>query len=252
VLVVNSSSSFASAFAAGLSSQPVHTDVGPQRASTSSDLSRSILAINICGNNILEPGEECDDGNTRDFDGCSADCLLERGTCGDGVVEQALGEQCEPSTHDPSLPYGCDNTCHLILVSCGDGQLDPGEACDQGPNNSNVPGAYCRTNCSFARCGDGIVDGLQGEECDDGNRVNGDGCSSDCKRESGAGPVLGAQVYNLPTTPLPSPQPPYGQPQQTVVYAQPPVVSQTGPGSLAAMASGAAAGAAFMRRRKDR
>jgi hypothetical protein len=31
------------------------------------------------------------------------------------------------------------------------------------------------------RCGDGHVD--QGEECDDGNNVNGDGCSADCKKE---------------------------------------------------------------------
>jgi cysteine-rich repeat protein len=36
----------------------------------------------------------------------------------------------------------------------------------------------CRTNCTIPRCGDGILDG--GEVCDDGNNVNGDGCSSDC------------------------------------------------------------------------
>jgi cysteine-rich repeat protein len=31
------------------------------------------------------------------------------------------------------------------------------------------------------RCGDGVVDGSAGEICDDGNNVNGDGCSADCK-----------------------------------------------------------------------
>lgn len=31
----------------------------------------------LCGNEIVEPGEECDDGNTMDGDGCSANCLLE-------------------------------------------------------------------------------------------------------------------------------------------------------------------------------
>ena len=30
-----------------------------------------------CGNNILETGEECDDGNTNDGDGCSSTCQIE-------------------------------------------------------------------------------------------------------------------------------------------------------------------------------
>ncbi|HEX2876629.1 MAG TPA: hypothetical protein VHP33_35505, partial [Polyangiaceae bacterium] len=28
----------------------------------------------VCGNNATEPGEECDDGNTKSGDGCTADC----------------------------------------------------------------------------------------------------------------------------------------------------------------------------------
>src|SRR5262249_25789106 len=32
-------------------------------------------------------------------------------------------------------------------------------------------------------CGDSVVDELFGEQCDDGNRTNGDGCSSVCERE---------------------------------------------------------------------
>ncbi|MFH1728951.1 MAG: myxococcus cysteine-rich repeat containing protein, partial [Pseudomonadota bacterium] len=31
----------------------------------------------LCGNGIIEPGEECDDGNQEDGDGCSAQCLIE-------------------------------------------------------------------------------------------------------------------------------------------------------------------------------
>lgn len=31
----------------------------------------------ICGNDVLEPGEECDDGNTADDDGCSANCRVQ-------------------------------------------------------------------------------------------------------------------------------------------------------------------------------
>ena len=33
----------------------------------------------VCGNGILEPGEECDDGNTVSGDGCSSTCQIE--TC---------------------------------------------------------------------------------------------------------------------------------------------------------------------------
>ena len=35
------------------------------------------------------------------------------------------------------------------------------------------------------KCGDGIWDKDLGEECDDGNIINGDGCSLSCKCESG-------------------------------------------------------------------
>jgi cysteine-rich repeat protein len=33
----------------------------------------------VCGNGVLEPGEECDDGNLDYFDGCSGACLIETG-----------------------------------------------------------------------------------------------------------------------------------------------------------------------------
>ena len=32
-----------------------------------------------CGNGILDPGEECDDGNNVYLDGCSGVCLIEGG-----------------------------------------------------------------------------------------------------------------------------------------------------------------------------
>lgn len=35
---------------------------------------------------------------------------------------------------------------------------------------------------SLSRCGDGVVEGI--ETCDDGNRVNGDGCTNACRREA--------------------------------------------------------------------
>src|SRR5215470_12784224 len=46
----------------------------------------------LCGNGHLDPGEQCDDGNTSDTDACTSICLPAR--CGDGVVEADV-EQCD-------------------------------------------------------------------------------------------------------------------------------------------------------------
>jgi cysteine-rich repeat protein len=46
-----------------------------------------------CGNQIINPGETCDDGNTKGGDGCSATCQLEPGTvCGDAVDLNAVAK----------------------------------------------------------------------------------------------------------------------------------------------------------------
>ncbi|MDC0717908.1 DUF4215 domain-containing protein [Nannocystis bainbridge] len=59
---------------------------------------------------------------------------------------------------------------------CGDGQLDPGELCDDGNVLNNDA---CTNSCKFATCGDGFV--LAGtEECDDGNGIDGDDCTNMC------------------------------------------------------------------------
>lgn len=70
-----------------------------------------------------------------------------------------------------------------MSARCGDGEIDPDEACDDGAANADAPDA-CRTNCLTPACGDGIVDA--GEECDDGARVGGDGCDDRCVVETGA------------------------------------------------------------------
>ena len=59
---------------------------------------------------------------------------------------------------------------------CGDGNVDPGEACDLGPANADT--GACKTDCTVAACGDGYKG--PGEACDDGNNNNGDGCNGDC------------------------------------------------------------------------
>ena len=82
---------------------------------------------------------------------------------------------------------------------CGNGTLEAGESCDEGPRNGLFYGdgsgcsrtcthePICRNNgvtgpCSTT-CGDGNVD--PGEACDDGNQLNNDGCSATCTVETG-------------------------------------------------------------------
>ena len=57
--------------------QPVDCDDGSQCTEDSCDDEKGCLHVPFapcCGNGILEPGEECDDGNEVGGDGCEADC----------------------------------------------------------------------------------------------------------------------------------------------------------------------------------
>jgi cysteine-rich repeat protein len=67
------------------------------------------LAAPVCGNAMVEMGEECDDGNTRDNDGCSSQCRYEY--CGDGIVQAALGEECDDGGYRND--DGCDMFCQI-------------------------------------------------------------------------------------------------------------------------------------------
>ncbi len=71
--------------------------------------------------------------------------------------------------------------------SCGDGVVNDGEACDDG---NTVAGDGCSANCAIespAICGNGVVE--PGEYCDDNNTDDGDGCSAECQNECGNGVV---------------------------------------------------------------
>jgi cysteine-rich repeat protein len=130
---------------------------------------RAAARCNIphCGNGALDPGEQCDDGNTVNGDGCDSNCTFPR--CGNGVIDS--GEQCD----DGNAANGdaCETDC--TRPRCGNGIVDVGEQCDDG---NSVNGDACDTNCTMPRCGNGAVD--PGEQCDDGNAVNGDACDTNC------------------------------------------------------------------------
>ena len=124
-----------------------------------------------CGNGVIDAGESCDDGNLDTGDGCGADCQVESGW-------RCTGE-----------PSRCEKLC-------GNGTVDPGEDCDGtnlgGQTCTSIPGGFtggqlgCGPDCRFdtsncSTCGNG--DPEPGEQCDDGNREDGDGCSSACQWE---------------------------------------------------------------------
>lgn len=66
----------------------------------------------LCGNGILEPTEECDDGNVLNGDGCSAACKIEipKGpVCGNGIIESP--EACDDG--NTVSGDGCSSVCKI-------------------------------------------------------------------------------------------------------------------------------------------
>ena len=79
------------------------------------DLNSTISPSGTCGNNIIESGEECDDGNTLNGDGCSSTCDI--GTvesfCSDGIDNDHDG-------HIDLVDSGCSNIGDSTEYSGGD------------------------------------------------------------------------------------------------------------------------------------
>lgn len=110
-----------------------------------------------CGNGVVDPGEDCDDGgnNGMSGDGCNSFCQF---VC-------AVDANCD----DKQLCNGAER--------CVDHVCKPGTPVDDGTACGS--GMLCRAGtCVASKCGDGIL--TAPEECDDGNAVEGDGCNNDC------------------------------------------------------------------------
>ena len=125
----------------------------------------------ICGNGVLNPGEQCDDNNLTPGDGCDGQCRRE--FCGDGIVQVGLGEECDDGNNrnGDACVVGCRN------ARCGDGFVQRGvEECE--PPNTTVCDATCQDVPPPPACGDGILN--PGEQCDDGNSSNKDDCLTAC------------------------------------------------------------------------
>jgi fibro-slime domain-containing protein len=187
------------------------------------DVGKACVSSVKCGDGKLASTETCDDGNTNNDDGCSGDCKTVADgyqcrvpgkrcvpLCGDSKI--IGGETCDDA-NDTSND-GCSSTCLVepgwscegtpskcTKSDCGNGKQEAGEGCDLGKAENGLfygDAKGCSKTCTkepncrpdgkttqacTTTCGDGNRD--PNEDCDDGNAVNGDGCSSECKKEDG-------------------------------------------------------------------
>lgn len=119
-----------------------------------------------CGDGFVDSMrmEECDDGNVVSFDGCEpSSCAF---TC-EMAMECDDGDPCNGAE-------GCVAATHR----CQAGTPMDGGACMIDATTMGICGGG---SCRPMGCGNGVVDTMRGEQCDDMNAVEGDGCDNDCQ-----------------------------------------------------------------------
>jgi cysteine-rich repeat protein len=117
-------------------------------------------ASSSCGDNFVNTagGEECEDGNMSSGDGC-LNCKFE---CKDDA-DCKTTNPCINSTCD-TAKHTCNTTAVMDFNACVDDAMNEG-VCKMGV-------------CVKKGCGDKMT--ATGEDCDDGNTDDSDGCKSDC------------------------------------------------------------------------
>ncbi len=117
-----------------------------------------------CGNGAVRLGEECDDGNTDDGDGCSATCTVESGyacvgepsLCGLDCNENSIPDECDLAcgpTDDPCDVDGCGQSTDTN----GDGMPDDCGACCTAQGCAQTTEALCDGPSKSKYNGDGTV-----------------------------------------------------------------------------------------------
>jgi hypothetical protein len=147
-----------------------------------------------CGDGIIDPGEICDDGEEDGY--CSDDCKAVTGRCGDGILQ--TNEACDNADFGAGIGVYCNETCSEVVGSCGDGKRQSNEVCDKAEpevgEGEGVGPHYCSDDCKtvIGRCGDDLEQ--PNEDCDDGEDNGKYGyCNEDC---SGPGPRCGDGVID--------------------------------------------------------
>lgn len=125
---------------------PCDDDSGASCTYTSNWTSLSCTEIGSCGDGVVDPDEECDDGNDDGTDSCTTECTTN--VCGDGYLYSGE-EECDEGTLNGTgcdASYGstcsaCTTSCRQLVSSgafCGDGVINGDEYCD----GSDLPYQY--------------------------------------------------------------------------------------------------------------
>lgn len=130
--------------------------------------------------------EDCNDEDETTIDACNLTTCgceytpIEEPYCGDDYLDE--GEQCDDGNNiDEGCSPACESSCSYCSANCTTATLT-GDSCGGGGGGGG--GGITRY------CGDGLLHPERGEECDDRNTVDGDGCSSTCKIEEVLGEII--------------------------------------------------------------
>ncbi|HII68933.1 TPA: S8 family serine peptidase [Candidatus Woesearchaeota archaeon] len=149
---------------------------------------------NNCNGIIDEDCAVCGDSECNNYEICKT-CPLDCGQCPEDCGNNVCNgdETCNTCPDDcgtcPALAVCGDDSCNgdETCASCPSdcGACPPTPACGDGTCNGDETCNTCPSDCGICPpvCGDGTID--PGEECDDANTDNGDGCSAACEREAG-------------------------------------------------------------------
>lgn len=151
---------------------------GDVTISASNGSQRTSVSVRIgasrCGDAVLDVGEECDDGNTANGDGCSATCRFENhapiavcsnpdvcnapGVCQASVTGLGAGST-DPDNHpltfsqSPAGPYSVGS--HAVTVTVSDGSLQSQCISSLDVNDCEAPDVTCPGNFAVECSGSG-------------------------------------------------------------------------------------------------
>ena len=133
-------------------------------------------------------------------------CRASAGVCDLNETCDGAGTACPAQAFEPSTTVcrGAANDCDAAENCTGTGAACPADVFQ--PDGANCDDTQTCTVADMCVagvcagdsnvCGDGTLQGSCNEECDDGNVVNGDGCSATCQKEFGCdvAPAVGCRL----------------------------------------------------------